>query len=190
MKVFGRIVILMLILFPISNVFFQKAIQVPETLRYPNELKGFELMKTSKLKSLLPNISTEEDVIQALGRECVHSRKVPFGCKLDENWNVEFHYVLPIFGPLYTITFYPRHRISFSKVRFPKSFEKLNGHITHLPINVDKFLFYGDDYGLEYAVINQSGDRDYKKGDLFYIEYGLSKAELEVERQNRVDYDR
>ncbi|HLM01562.1 MAG TPA: hypothetical protein VK400_10955, partial [Pyrinomonadaceae bacterium] len=71
--------------------------------------------------------------------------------------------------------------ISFSKVKFPKQFKKSEMGIVH-SINATEFISYRDKYGLEYVIVNESGDSEYKKGDLFYIEYGLSDEDGQVNK--------
>ena len=55
--------------------------------KYSNELKGFELFRNGKWKSLKPLISTKEDVEKIFGKSCLD------GCDYDENWRVEIMYV-------------------------------------------------------------------------------------------------
>lgn len=151
------------------------------SLRYPNELKGFELMKTSKLGNLVPGVTTAEELKAAykllgVGDDC--KIQPTGGCRLDENWDVAFTQFDSREGNLAGIMFYPRKRIPFSKVRFPRQFLKGEMGIVHLTqINAEKFISYSDKYGLEYVIVDEATDEHYKKGDLFFIEYGVPEAE-------------
>jgi len=60
----------------------------------------------------------------------------------------------------------------FQKFNFPRKFKKSEAGIVH-SIEATKFVVYEDNYGLAYWIVNESGDFEYKKGDLFFIEYGL-----------------
>jgi hypothetical protein len=158
------------------------------SLRYPNELKGFELMKTSPLKTLIPGISTASEAQEKTSffmKDCkpAYSELVS-GCQLDKDWDVSYAQIDTLQGNLDSIVFYPRKRIPFSKVKFPKQFKKSQMGIVH-SINAGEFISYRDKYGLEYVIVDESGDSKYKKGDLFYIEYGLSDEERD--RQNLND---
>ena len=155
------------------------------SLRYPNELKGFELMQTSPLKSLIPGISTAteaQEKTKFFMQDCkpTYSELVS-GCQLDKDWDVTYAQIDNLEGNLDSIRFYPRKRISFSKVKFPKQFKKSEMGIVH-SINATEFISYRDKYGLEYVIVNESGDSEYKKGDLFYIEYGLSDEDGQVNK--------
>jgi hypothetical protein len=151
-------------------------------LRYPNELKGFELMKNSKLKNLIPGVSTERDVIKVFGEDCKNPHERLKVCELDKDWYVNFSYDGENnSGILWDIQFYPHKRIPFSKVKFPKTFEKGRMGIVHLPIEVTYFITYEDKLGLSYVIIDEKGDSEFKKGDLFYIEYGIPKKKEKPE---------
>lgn len=152
-----------------------------DSLRYPNELKGFELMRSSKLANLIPGVTTAEELKAAIkllgvGEDC--KIQPTGGCRLDENWDVSFTQIDSRDGNLSSIRFYPRKRLPFSKVRFPKQFLKGEMGIVHLTqINAENFISYWDKYGLEYVIVDEATDKYYKKGDLFFIEYGIPEAE-------------
>ena len=144
---------------------------------YPNELKGFELLEISKLKSLIPGISTEAEAEEA-GKFFMDECKKPYhedvgACQLNSTWDATFNF---LDGKLYAIKFYPRKRIPFSKVKFSKKFRKGGMGIVH-SINANKFIFYTDKFGLAYVIVDETGDSKYRKGDLFYVEYGISERE-------------
>lgn len=163
-----------------SLVLFQSNETGKDSPRYPNELKGFELMQTSKLKNLIPGVTTAGELKSAeklLGDDC---RLEDTGrCVLDENWDVAFEQIDSREGfILAAVKFYPRKRISFSKTEFPRQFSKSEMGIVHLKeINAEKFISYHDRYGLSYVLVNEATDKYYKKGDLFFIEYGIPEVE-------------
>ncbi len=43
--------------------------------------------------------------------------------------------------------------------------------------NATKFISYSDKFGLRYVIVDETGDFKYRKGDLFYVEYGISERE-------------
>ncbi|MDQ3490405.1 MAG: hypothetical protein ACR2M8_12550 [Pyrinomonadaceae bacterium] len=146
--------------------------------RYPNELKGFNVLEISRLKGLVPGVSTEAEAKEA-GKFFMDECKKPYhedvdACQLDINWDASFTFSED--GKLHGIYFYPRKRIPFSKVKFSKKFMKGGMGIVH-SINAEKFISYSDEFGLRYVIVDESGDSKYRKGDLFYIEYGISERE-------------
>lgn len=178
LKTMKVLIVLVSVLAFQSVVLCQRSVTNKDSLRYPNELKGFQLMQTSKLRNLIPGITTAKELEPAndiLGYDCKFNSTV--NCKLDENWDVFLTQIDSYDGNLSTIEFYPRERLSFSKVRFSKQFHKDEMIIVHLDINVENFITYRDKYGLTYVIINESTDDHYKKGDLYYIVYGVPEAE-------------
>ncbi len=163
-----------------SVVLCQQSVINKDSLRYPNELNGFQLMQTSKLRNLIPGITTAKELtavseLLGLGDDCKIQKTG--ACILDENWDVSFLQIDSLDGNLDSIQFYPRKRIPFSKARFSKQFHKSEMVIVHLTqINAEKFRSYSDKYGLMYVIVDESTDEYYKKGDLFYIEYGIPEA--------------
>lgn len=149
------------------------------TERYPNELKGFELMKNSKLKNLIPGVSTRMDAEEA-AKFFMDECKKPYhedvgACQLGIDWDASFTFSEDN-KLLDGIYFYPRKRIPFSRVKFSKKFMKGGMGIVHL-INAQKFITYSDKFGLIYVIVAEKGDLKYKKGDLFFIEYRSSQSE-------------
>lgn len=72
-----KTILLAITLFVISISCFaqSKDVKAKNILRYPNELRGFKLMKTSKLKVLVPSVSTAEEVRKFYGeRKSKHKR--------------------------------------------------------------------------------------------------------------------
>ncbi len=170
--------IIIFALFPIITSSQVKIEDNKKPVRYSNELKGFKLMKTSKLRALVPGVSTAKEI-----RIFIDECKSPYNelttaCQLDNDWDVGFTQIDNLEGNLSSIKFYPRKRIPFSKVKFSKKFKKYKMGIVH-SINASRFIAYSDKYGLTYVIVAESGDYKYRKGDLFYIEYGLSEDEIE-----------
>lgn len=144
--------------------------------RYPNHLKGFNLLEVSELRSLVPGTSTKAEAEEA-AKYFMDECKKPYhedvgACQIDINWDASF-FITEDGGKLGGIRFYPRKRIPFSKIKFSKHFEKGRMGIVH-SINATKFIYYSDEFGLMYVIVDESGDFKYRKGDLFYIEYGIS----------------
>ena len=168
--------VLLCILFLLSSSVCQNPAANRDIQRYPNELKGFELMRASKLKTLVPGVSTEKDVLKIFGdeKDCRNRHERLGVCELDENWYVSFTYDGETnSGILWSIEFYPRRRTPFSKVKFANRFEKGGAVIVHLPIEVENLITFSDKFGLSYVIVAEKGDDEFRKGDLFYIEYGL-----------------
>ncbi len=174
MKVAKIFVVLALLLVFALNVLCQSAKQSKNATKYPNELKGFELMKTSKLKILVPGVSTAEE-IKTFYEGCKNQHKRIGACELDKDWYYSLSQIGTLDGMLNSIEFYPRKRIPFLKVRFSKKFKKSEWGIVHV-IDASKFKVYEDDYGLSYWIVNESGDAEYMKGDLFFVKYSFPKV--------------
>lgn len=145
----------------------------PEVVRYPNELPGFKLATHYGIASLMSKTSHSSDVEKAFGK-C--KRTELFGCDLDENWTITILHTDTVEGPLSSILLYPRRRISFAKIRFPKTFSRGWMRSAHLPIEVGEFITWEDVCGLRYVLIGESTDERYKKWDLYYIEYSADNC--------------
>lgn len=144
--------------------------QQPAASKYPNELKGFKLIDDKRLQNLMPGITTAKEVMEAENFLEDDKKNDCERCLYNEDWNVYLLQINSSEGNLFTIQFYPRKRISFSKVKFPKQFTKGGMGIAHG--EVEKCLIYEDIYGLRYVIVDEKGNEKYKKGDLYYIEYG------------------
>ena len=178
-----KVTILLITFLILTSVLFAQEKQSSKrVVEYPNELKGLELMKISKLKSLILSIRTSRDkakINQALPENCAGI------CKIDDNWEVVLKEYEPNGENVLGILFQPLKRVSLSKVKFPKQFQKFEMQIIdQLKTKATRFLGYRDKYGLKYVIVNDDADPNYKIGDLFYIEYGLSDEELKWQ-QNR-----
>jgi hypothetical protein len=161
-----------------SNVLAQR-------ISYPNELKGFELFKSGKWKTLVPFVSTKEDVEKIFGQECLK------GCDYNDNWRVGIRFVeqswreagkekIPCvyekyLGKYESISFYPKKRIRKKQLRFGKAFEIMSAEEYHS--NPQIRVYYSDKYGLSYEVYGHgTNDGSYNKGDLISIQYGVSES--------------
>ncbi len=103
-----KTILLAITLFVISISCFaqSKDVKAKNILRYPNELRGFKLMKTSKLKVLVPSVSTAEEVRKFYGeRKSKHKRT--YGCELNKDWYFNLSQVSSPEGELDSIRFYP-----------------------------------------------------------------------------------
>src|SRR5690349_22447363 len=141
--------------------------------RYPHEMRGYQLWAKYNLDTLNPGVSSKSDIEAVLGA-AMNKCEAPYdnrltGCKLNEDWDVEYTQIDSDLGKLNTVTFYPRHEIRFSRSMLPGGFTLGYRKILDT-IKATRFIEYSDSFGLKYVVVNESGDPKYKKGDLFYIE--------------------
>jgi len=146
---------------------------------YPNELPGFKLFAGARWNVLRPFISTQGEAFALLGPP------KPVLYDVDDDWQMIIMYIgegsctdkpwpSVLKGRISDIQLMPRHRISFSTVRFPGVFTRSEGGITHHA--VDSVLSYTDAYGLKYEVWGDSSeDGSIHKGDLKAIVYGPSR---------------
>jgi hypothetical protein len=140
-------------------------------LRYPNELNGFKLIQNSRLKNLIPGITTATELNEVFNSYRNDTRNpLCDQCLIIGDWEVDFTQLDSREGNLFTIEFHPRKRIPFSKIRFSKQFEKHKMGISDNDIS--ECIVYEDKFGLSYVIVNDEGNEKYKKGDLYYIEYG------------------
>jgi hypothetical protein len=157
---------------------------------YPNELKGFELFRNGRWKSLKPLVSTKEDVEKIFGKGC-HE-----GCDYDENWRVEIMYISQcwsytgtekltptvaeeMIGKYSNLNFYPKKRIERQPLKFGKQFESRGGGgASHASPSI--YNIYSDSLGLNYQIsAENTEDGKYHEGDLVSIIYGWSDSDYE-----------
>ncbi len=175
---------------------------------YPNELKGFEFAGNGKLKGLIPGVSTKADVKKIFGKICENQ------CDYDTDWTVNFSYYennwikentnekgeklisyldSKYLGNLRKIELRPKRQVSFGKVSFPKTFQKLSRSLIIDDTRTGKsrmitYELFQDFLGLtyelfsttEYDNIKDKNEKLYKKGDLFSIQYSISKEQEKV----------
>ena len=158
--------------------------------KYPNELKGFELFRNGKWKSLKPLISTKEDVEKIFGMDCFN------GCDYDENWRVEIMYISQcwtyagtekltptvaeeMIGKYSNLNFYPKKRIKRWQLKFGKQFESRGGGGAS-DASPSIYDIYSDSLGLNYEIsAENTEDGKYHKGDLISVIYGWSDSDYE-----------
>ena len=161
----------------------------PEASRYPNELNGFKLYAGGNWKSLEPGASIEADADRVLG---VPS---PVFIPYDEDWRVIVSYygVPPgdspwgkfMKGTIDSISFYPRKRVSFSRVVFPKAFKAGALAVTRRPA---PYMSYTDGTGLTYFIYTgDSRDGAVREGDLREIRYGIPREKRETDAKRQRD---
>jgi hypothetical protein len=175
---------------------------------YPNELKGYEFARNGKLKGLTPGVSTKADVKKIFGKNCENQ------CDYDTDWTVNFSYYennwikdntnekgeksvyyldFKYLGNLRKIEIRPKRQVSFGKVSFPKTFQKLSRSLITDDTRTGKnrmitYELFQDSLGLTYELfgttdydnIKAKSEKLYKKGDLFSIQYSISKEQEKV----------
>lgn len=170
-------------------VFVSMLVISAQEYTYSNEIKGFEIFKRGKWKSLKPFVSTKEDVIKIFGQDCSKL------CDYDENWRFQVIYVgqcssyseskkawVPrvddeMLGKYSNIIFYPKKQIKHNKLRFGKDFSKFQQEVSHsLP---RKTIIYTNNKGLIYKVAGENVKGKYQKGDLVLIIYSWIDSEYE-----------
>jgi hypothetical protein len=162
---------------------------------YPNEVAGFEFFGKGKLKGLQPGFSTRTDVSEIFGDTC-ESR-----CEYDETFWISIGYLSAtscyksrkddveyttcpreeLVGTLYSIELTPTRPISFLGVR-RTGFSLIGvGAMVSSGGGSLSFTWFGSENGLSYSVINNTDNtrdarlREFVEGDLYKIEYRLSK---------------
>lgn len=177
---------------------------VAQDIQFRNEIKGFHFYGRDKLKEIRLAFSKLDDWTRILGDECMAT------CDLNENWTVSFSSVgkdsissitenniekkfmlFPKYeDTLWEIEIAPKKRVSFSGVRFPRTFHKGGGSS-----GGSDYLFdvYSDDGGLSYWIYAESAkDGRFKKGDLSSIKYTIpetveSKFHFLIEQKNIIN---
>ena len=140
-------------------------------VKYPNELKNFKLIRNSSINSLIPRLTTAEEVKKAT-KNLENACEIPESkdCQLSKNWNTALQQINSRDGNLYSIVFTPKKKISFKHIKFPRQFKKSGMGISDS--DVSETIVYSDSYGLRYVIVDENDAKGYKKGDLYYIEYG------------------
>jgi hypothetical protein len=126
-------------------------------------------------------MSIEVDADRVLGKPS------PVFIPYDDDWQVIVTYYgvppsnLPwsqyMEGTIESISFYPRKRVSFLRVVFPKAFKIGEIFVTHRPAPQ---MSYTDGTGLTYVIyMEDSKDGSVRKGDLREIRYGVARKKPE-----------
>ena len=162
---------------------------------FPNELEGLQFTKQEKLKGLELLVSTRENVIAALGKNCVN------GCDYNEDWTVGFAYVNEgwyisktdnsgsqivlkprpeMVGKLASITFRPRHAVMLPVV--PKTASGL----VCVPAKSSQGTLHfqsvlcRDGEGLAYIVYDETNEVEkFQKNQIHVITYSLPQEKHE-----------
>lgn len=195
-KIFGVFVFLSAIVFAQN---FQAQVN-----QYSNELNGYEFFRKGKLAGLKIGVTTKEDLKRIFGKNCeeVCDYDADWTVKFifygndwtrDETneegqrliYNLEPRYI----GRLRKIEITPKKQMSLGGVSFPGAFQKLSrSQITKNRSGKSKMVTYEvfqDVQGLTYELYSQTdydeikakNERLYNKGDLFSIQYNLSKEQ-------------
>lgn len=184
------------------SVFFVQIAQ-SQSISYPNELKGYEFFGKGKLKSLKSGISTRQDVRQVFGELCENACDYDSDWTInfsyyENNWIKEISnekgkktvYQLDpkYIGRLRKIEIRPKMQKPFAGVLFSNKFQKLSRSLITNDTSLGKgkmvtYDLFQDTDGLtyelfnatDYDTLNQKNDKLYSKGDLFSIQYAVSK---------------
>lgn len=175
--------------------------------QYSNEIKGYEFFGKGKLTGLKIGVSTKEDLKRIFGKNCeeVCDYDADWTVKFifyGNNWTKDetnekgerlIYYLEPGYiGKLRKIEITPKKQMSFGNVSFPNAFQKLSrSQITKNRSGKSKMVTYEvfqDVQGLTYELYSQTdydeikakNERLYNKGDLFSIQYNLSKEQEKV----------
>jgi len=175
--------------------------------QYLNELEGYEFFGKGKLAGLKPGTTTKEDVKKIFGKKCEKvcdydsDWTVSFSF-YENNWTKDdtnqkgerlvYYLDSKYLGKLRKIELNPKKQISFGNVSFPNTFQKLSrSQITRIRSGKSRMVTYEvfqDAYGLiyelygttDYDEIKTEGQKLYNKGDLFSIQYNISKEQEKV----------
>lgn len=175
--------------------------------QYPNELKGYEFFGKGKLAGLKPGVSTVEDVKKIFGKKCEKicdydaDWTVSFNF-YENNWTKEdtdqtgkksvYYLGSKYLGKLRKIEITPKKQLSFGNVPLPNTFQKLSrsqivrthsgkGRMTTYDVFQDADGLTYELYGAaDYDEIKNKNERFYNKGDLFAIQYNISKEQEKV----------
>ena len=175
--------------------------------QYSNELSGYQFFGKGRLAGLKPGVSTKEDVKKIFGKNCEKicdydaDWTVNFSF-YENNWTKEdtnengvknVYYLEPKYlGKLRKIEITPKKQKSFANVSFPNTFQKLmRSQITKNRSGKGRMITYEsfqDANGLVYELYNTTdydeiktkNERSYNKGDLFSIQYSISKEQEKI----------
>ncbi len=174
---------------------------------YPNELDGYEFSGKGKLAGLKPGISTKEDVKKIFGKNCEKicdydsDWTVKFSfyentwTKEDTNRKGEksvYYLDSRYLGKLRKIEISPKRQQPLANVSFPNTFQKLlRSQITKNRSGKSRMINYDvfqDVYGLTYELYSTTdydenktkNEKLFNKGDLFSIQYNISKEQEKV----------
>ena len=175
---------------------------------YPNELKGYEFAGKGKLKGLTPGVSIKADVKKIFGKNCENQCDYDTDWTVnfsyyENNWIKDntnekgeksvYYLDSKYLGNLRKIEIRPKRQVSFGNVSFPKAFQKLSRSLITDDTRTGKsrmitYELFQDSLGLTYELfgttdydnIKAKSEKLYKKGDLFSIQYSISKEQEKV----------
>lgn len=169
---------------------------------YPNELKGYEFFGKGKLAGIKPGVSTKEDVKKIFGKNCENACDYDADWTIkfsfyENNWTKEdtnergeksvYYLESRYLGKLRKIEISPKRQQSLANISFPNSFQKLSRtQITRPRTGKGRMVTYEvfqDADGLIYELyattdyddIKNKNEKLLNKGDLFLIQYSISK---------------
>ena len=186
MKVIASLILLLVVAFACAGQ--TKPTAAESANPYPNELPTLRLFGNSKLKSLRPYVSTQEQVHKVLGepapfREWLRPTEVVAGYDFQFDWTIVVAIVgkggdLPdsVVDRLDHLTLYPKQRVSLIGADF-SAFT-----VDAILYNSDlKLTVYSDKSGLRYVVYAEdAADGTFHVGDLKFIVYGASDEAIET----------
>jgi hypothetical protein len=172
---------------------------------YPNELTGYDFFGKGKLKGLKPGVSTKENVKKIFGGKCENKCDYDTDWTInfsyyENNWTKEdtnqkgertvYYLDSKYLGKLRKIEMRPKKQVSFSNASFPNTFQKLSRSLITKNTRSGKnrmitYELFQDSYGLTYELfgttdyddIKTNNEKLYNKGDLFSIQYNISKEQ-------------
>ena len=172
---------------------------------YPNELKGYDFFGKGKLKELKLGVSTKENVKKIFGKKCENKCDYDTDWTVnfsyyENNWTKEdtnqkgektvYYLNSKYLGKLRKIEIRPKRQTSFGNVSFPNTFQRLSRSLITKDIRSGKnrmitYELFQDSYGLTYELfsttdyddIKTKNEKLYNKGDLFSIQYNISKEQ-------------
>ncbi len=172
---------------------------------YPNELEGYDFFGNGKLKDLKLGFSTKENVKKIFGKKCDSSCDYDTDWTINfsyyenawtkedidqKNKKIVYYLDSKYLGKLRKIEIRPKKQVSLGNVSFPNAFQKLSRSSITNDTRIRKkrmitYELFQDSYGLVYELFDRAdyddiklkGEKFYNKGDLFSIQYNVSKEQ-------------
>jgi hypothetical protein len=175
-------------LFAFFLMIFWLGSALAQPAKYPNELRGFNLINHPKLKGYAVGTTRQEDVEATFGKDCESQF-----CYLDEDWSVKFYFFskgqremprdpkfprsVPIIrydGRLRAIVLKSVVRFSLKPDKFGKQFSRVVSTLFERGAiySKSKLWNYQDRYGLRYRTLGHLSPLG-NEHDLLEIEYGI-----------------
>ena len=169
-----------------------------QTTQFPNEITGYQLFGSGKLKTVGFETTKKQDIEKLFGDDCEK------GCDLDERFSIKFDYleledcmttkqvrdraVCPLevyIGTIESISLKPKKEIIFYPASTKLFTNRSSGGIFAKDASSQVFYeSFGDDFGLKYSFRRESSKttfpgREYMEGVLYSIDYILSDQRIE-----------